>query len=201
MAFQCSEAFIEPSPLNRVRNLLTKYDWRLALPNKPREGREQVSGVFVSFRSPVGDVSNAKRLARARSAPDWFGVRPSSKPEGAGPPANSGEEMTLRVSAKIFRSDIFYAPFIHITRRYQAGCYKVPQPLRRVWVALVVIGAHRCPLKWRAMWTASAFNCCSSPSLMRTSSHSQAGRASRPTSLMWCWPSAISKPGRSTRTL
>lgn len=50
--------------------------------------------------------------------------------------------MTLRESCEVRRSYILNAPFVNDARRDVAGGYQVAQPLRGVWVNLVVVGGH-----------------------------------------------------------
>jgi len=50
--------------------------------------------------------------------------------------------MTLGESAKVVWSNILYAPFINFAGGNVTGGYQVAQPLRGVWVDLVVISRH-----------------------------------------------------------
>lgn len=94
--------------------------------------------VFESFALP----RRAERLAGAGAGPDGPIVGPPGESECVAPAANSGEEVALRVSAQVVRSDIGNAPFVNVAGRDVAGSNQVPQPLRRVGINFVVIGAH-----------------------------------------------------------
>jgi hypothetical protein len=50
--------------------------------------------------------------------------------------------VTLGKPVKVFWSDIYNAPFVYNPRRDMSGINQVPQPLRGVWVELVVISCH-----------------------------------------------------------
>jgi hypothetical protein len=51
--------------------------------------------------------------------------------------------MALGESAKVVWSNILYAPFINFAGGNVTGGYQVAQPLRGVWVDLVVVGSHQ----------------------------------------------------------
>lgn len=51
--------------------------------------------------------------------------------------------MALCVVSKVIGVYVLYATLVHIARRYVAPSDEVTEPLRSVWVELVVIGAHR----------------------------------------------------------
>lgn len=50
--------------------------------------------------------------------------------------------MALGESAKVVWSNILYAPFINFAGGNVTGGYQVSQPLRGVWVQLVVVSRH-----------------------------------------------------------
>lgn len=58
------------------------------------------------------------------------------------PHSDSGEEVALSKSSKLIWCDVTDVPFIDDARRDVAGGNQVAQPLGRIWVTLVVEGAH-----------------------------------------------------------
>lgn len=82
-----------------------------------------------------------ERLAGAASGPDGFIVRPSRKPERAGPSSDAREEMMLSVSFKVIRVHFLYASFIDIARRDMPHENQIPEPFSGVRLEFIVIYA------------------------------------------------------------
>src|SRR5690606_37429471 len=83
---------------------------------------------------------DGKWLAGATSCPNRSVVGPSGKAKGEAPSADAGEEVTLRVSHEVVRSDIDNAPVVNVARRNQPSRDEVSQPLGCVWIEFVVVG-------------------------------------------------------------
>jgi hypothetical protein len=100
------------SPCKFARNLLSKLDWRAALPDEfPVDGPE------------VALVLGSELLARATEAlageacgPDGTVFRPSREFEGEGPSANSRKEVALCKILKIGCIDFGYGSVVHLAR-------------------------------------------------------------------------------------
>jgi hypothetical protein len=102
--FQVSLNTVEPSELNCVFNLLSKDDWRAALPDEAVE--------FLP--EPSTRVRKAKSLPRSGEA----GARAASCPtpeilvscefEGQAPASDSCKEMALVIPGYVSRCDITY---------------------------------------------------------------------------------------------
>jgi hypothetical protein len=50
--------------------------------------------------------------------------------------------MALVVTSQVIRSDILNAPFVDVAKSDMPGGDQVAQPLRGVWVVLVVVRRH-----------------------------------------------------------
>src|SRR6185437_15360683 len=76
--------------------------------------------------------------------------------ESEGPSAEAGEEVGLDEASDIIWLKVFDAPLVHHARRDMPGLDKVAQPLRAIWVDLVV-EVHRSPRSREARdaWPAS----------------------------------------------
>ena len=136
-SFHVSLNKVEPTVPNRCFNLLTKDDRRAALLDEEVPVGPKVPLVVKSSTK----ASCAERLARTRAGPDLPIVRPAGASQGVRPDTNACEKVALAIPGKVVRADIKNAPFI-----YEAGSDvprgdKVSQPLGRVGVDLVVVGA------------------------------------------------------------
>jgi len=80
-------------------------------------------------------------LAWAASSPELAVIWPSRKTGGEAPSTDAGEEVALSKSMKVIWLDIDNAPLVNFARRDVAGGDQVAQPLRRVGVKLVIVGA------------------------------------------------------------
>tara|TARA_R110000744_G_scaffold303459_1_gene412134 strand:- start:28 stop:459 length:432 start_codon:yes stop_codon:yes gene_type:complete len=95
--FQISAYSAEPFPAILARNLFSKDRWRSALGDEFVKSGPEVSFVFMAF-----SLSRArKRLTGTGAGPDGSVFGPSSKLEGVGPAADSGEEVALSEPDKI----------------------------------------------------------------------------------------------------
>src|SRR5574337_24724 len=108
-----------------------------------------------------------KRLAWAGAGPDGTGVRPGGEPQGVGPAAGAGEEMTLAIASEVIRRDLLNGPGINVSGREKSGGDEVSQPLDAVGVNLIKVsspGGHlifcsmrsRSRTSWRPISTAVA---------------------------------------------
>jgi hypothetical protein len=129
---------VDPRLCILARNLLSKDDWRAALANEVEKCGPKVPLVI----KPSSFACLAERLARTGTGPNRSVITESGASKRVAPDADSSEEVTLGISAQVVRSDILNAPFVYIAGRDMPGFYKVAQPLRGVWVNLVVIGGH-----------------------------------------------------------
>jgi hypothetical protein len=59
-----------------------------------------------------------------------------------GPNPNPGKEVALGVLLEVIGWDIFYAPFVYVDGGYVSGLDQIAQPLRGVFIDLVVVGGH-----------------------------------------------------------
>lgn len=84
----------------------------------------------------------AERLAGARARPNWPIVSPPSHSQGKGPSADTGKEVALGVTSEVVGSNVTDVPFVYVASREVPCGDQFAQPLRRVGVMLVVIGAH-----------------------------------------------------------
>jgi hypothetical protein len=84
----------------------------------------------------------AEWLAGATSCPNRSVVGPSCEAKGNAPSADAGEEMALSVTSQIVGLDQFDASLIHVPRRDVSRGNQVAQPLRCIWINLVVIQFH-----------------------------------------------------------
>ncbi len=139
--FQVSVYKVEPRFCILACNLLSKDRWRAALLDEPVEVRPQVP--LVS--KPRSFACLAERLARTGTSPNRSVIRPSGEPKGVAPDADSGEEMALRESTQVVRSDILNAPFVHDAWRNVPSIDQVAHPLGCEWLDLVVV-VHRVAL-------------------------------------------------------
>ncbi|MBB5543572.1 hypothetical protein GGD70_003887 [Paraburkholderia fungorum] len=136
--FQVSLNKVDPRVDVLARNLFSKDDWRPALADEPCPSGPKVP--LVS--KPSAFACRAERLARTGTGPNRSIVRPASESKRVRPDTDSGEEMALGESEKVVWSDIFNAPFINVAGGNVTGGYQVAQPLRSVWVDLVVVSGH-----------------------------------------------------------
>lgn len=137
--FQVIVYKVDPRISVFARNLLSKDDWRLALADEVIPGRPEVPLIIKSSSF----ACRAERLARTGTGPNRSIVGPACAPEGMRPDADTGEEVALCVSANIFWSNIFNAPFIDITGGDVPPPNQISQPLSRVGINFVVVGSHR----------------------------------------------------------
>jgi hypothetical protein len=136
--FHVSVYKVDPRLDSRARNLLSKDDWRAALADEPVPRRPQVPLVI----KPSSFACRGERLARTGTGPNRSIVGPAGVAKGIGPDADAGEEMALVVGSQVIRSDILNAPFVDVARSDVSGGHQVAQPLRGVWVVLVVVRRH-----------------------------------------------------------
>ncbi len=137
-AFQVSANSGEPFKSTATRNLLSKNRCRLALRNEAVPVGPQVALVGCAAAAP----NSAERLAWAASRPYGALVGPSGKPKRERPSADPCEEVALVKPSKVICSHISNVSLIHIAGGYRPRSYQVPQPRRREWVVLVVVGGH-----------------------------------------------------------
>ena len=109
-AFQVMSGFVQPFMGNRGRNLFSKDDWRLALANEPEPYWPEVALVGLATLLSGG----TERLAGATSGPNRSVVWPSCLPEREGPSSDSGEEVTLDISAEVIGLHLRYGTRIHV---------------------------------------------------------------------------------------
>ena len=102
--------------VNRVRNLLPKNDWRLALADEPEPSRPEVARVSES----ESFAGCREGRAGTGASPAGSVVGPTRLTEREAPEAASSEEMALGVAQKVGGCDIGNAPLVHIPRRYYA---------------------------------------------------------------------------------
>jgi hypothetical protein len=89
-------------PVSRVRRLFSKDDCRAALLDEALEFRPKVTLVVKALsRSNRGEG-----LTGATPGPNVLVVRPSGEAEGAGPPTDTGEKVTLGISSEVVWLDI-----------------------------------------------------------------------------------------------
>jgi len=155
--FHVSVYKVEPSEAVFARNLLSKNDWRAALADEVGPHGPQVALVVEAFSFACA----GEWLTGTRSRPDLSIVSPPSQSERMTPDADSGEKMALSIPGKVICSNIRNAPFIHIARRNQPGFNQVAQPLRRVRVEFVVVGAHAALLCPSAHTHSASMSACS----------------------------------------
>jgi hypothetical protein len=96
------EAKIEPSESIRARNLLTKDDCRAALAYEFEPRRPKMARIVGAIAFP----RRRERLTGTTAGPALSIVWPSSEPQRIAPSANAGEEVTLRESSEVVRSNI-----------------------------------------------------------------------------------------------
>jgi hypothetical protein len=84
----------------------------------------------------------AERLARATSRPDGPVVGPSGLAQGVAPDADPCEEVTLVETKKVIRLNFRDTALINFTFRQVSSRDQVPEPLRGVWVYLIVVYCH-----------------------------------------------------------
>jgi hypothetical protein len=125
-------------PFESTRNLLSKDDWRAALVNEPEPDGPEVSFIVKAFLLSCG----AEGLARATARPDGAVVGPSGAAQGVAPDADPGEEVTLVETKKVIRLNFRDTALINFTFRQVSCRDQVPEPLRGVWVYLIVVYCH-----------------------------------------------------------
>jgi len=135
--FQVSAYSGAPRPSSRACNLFAKDCCRSALVNEAGELGPEVPLVCGAFTLS----GNAEWLAGTASCPNRSRVGDSSEAQRKRPPADSGEEVALRVALEVMRGDVHDASLVHIAICNQASPYQIAEPLRRVGVYLVVEGA------------------------------------------------------------
>jgi hypothetical protein len=84
----------------------------------------------------------AEGLAGAASGPCVLAIRPPGLSEGVAPDPDPGEEVALGVSPEVVGPNKSNVSLIYVAWRDVARGDEVPQPLRGVWVDLVVVGGH-----------------------------------------------------------
>jgi hypothetical protein len=132
---------VDPRICVFARNLLSKDDCRLALADEPMEVRPEVPLVI----KPSSRACRAERLARTGTSPNRSIIGPAGAAKGVGPNADAGEEMALGVGLEVIRMNILDRAFVYVARRDVASGNEVAEPLRGVWVDLVVIRSHTAP--------------------------------------------------------
>lgn len=136
--FQVSLNKIEPIEPVLACNLLSKHDWRVALPDEMVEGRPEVPEIS----NPSAFACRAERLARTGACPNGAVIGPAGAAQGVGPDTDPGEEVTLCVPKEFLRNDVFDAAFVHHPMGDVPGSDQVAQPRCGVGVDLVVEGRH-----------------------------------------------------------
>ena len=136
-AFQVRLNKVEPRKCVLACNLLAKDDARASESNEMKPGGPYMPLII----KPAPCACRAERLARAGAGPDGPIVGPSGLSQGEGPDSNAGEEMALGESGEIVWRNISNVSFVNFAGRDMAGRDEVAQPLRRIRIDLVVIGA------------------------------------------------------------
>jgi hypothetical protein len=145
-SFQVCENSIDPTELNRCRNLLTNDDWRTALFDETVEDGPEVPLVFrASFLSGRGEG-----LAGEACRPDRFVVGPAGEAEGERPSRQTCEKMMLREPLEVFRSDFREAPRVDFAIRYLSCRDQILDPLSGVRVEFVVVVHVAAPVKLKS---------------------------------------------------
>ena len=129
---------VEPSERVIVCNLFAKEDVRATLLDELGPDRPEMALVGEALAEP----RDAERLTRAAPRPDLAIVGPACGAKGVGPDADTGEEVTLVILSEVRGFDFDDAAFIHVSFCDVSGLDEIPQPLRRVRLDLVVVGAH-----------------------------------------------------------
>ena len=138
--FQVSLYKVDPRLCVLTRNLLSKNDCRSALIDEVIPGRPKMPLVSKS----CSFACRAERLARTRSCPDVFIVRPACPTKCVTPNSDTCEEVALGIRFQIRRMDIFNAALIDIAGSDKASGDQVSKPLCGEGVDLVVVGRfHR----------------------------------------------------------
>jgi hypothetical protein len=86
--------------------LLSKEDWRAALPDEGIPDRPEVTIII----KPLPFACFREGWTRATSGPHWTVVGPSGLPQSEAPESSPGEEMTLGVSHKFACFDFIDVP-------------------------------------------------------------------------------------------
>jgi hypothetical protein len=110
--FQVNVNKVEPAVSNRCCNLLSKDDWRAALPDEAYPMWPEVTRVCKPFAFSCG----AETGARATSRPNRSVIGPAGESEAVTPHSNSGEEMALGKTSKVGRFHVCDASLIHFSR-------------------------------------------------------------------------------------
>src|SRR5581483_1005058 len=134
--FQVSENSIEPAPSNRRFNLLSKDCCRAALGDERKPRRPKVTLVIGRLAFAGG----GEGLAGTTAAPNRSVVGPSGETQGIAPAADDGEEVALRVAAKVVGPHVDDAALVNVAWGDEASGDEVAEPLRGIRVVLVVIG-------------------------------------------------------------
>jgi len=137
-ALKVSGYVIEPTELDSFWYLLAKDDWRAALADETKPLRPQMSVVFCGLTLS----GFAEWLAGATSGPHGLIIWPYGEPECVRPPADACEEVALRVPLEVGGLDIDDGSLVNVAGRDMAFRDEVAEPLRGIWVDLVVVGTQ-----------------------------------------------------------
>jgi len=143
VCFHVSRNKVEPSRAVLTRDLFSKEFCRTALADEMVPVGPEVPLII----KPAALACRAERLARATARPHRPCIKPSGPAQGKGPDADSREEMALGVSSQVTGANVADISFIDIPRCDLIACDEVAQPLGRVGVDLVVVGAHASKLQ------------------------------------------------------
>jgi hypothetical protein len=133
-SFQVCEYSIEPTMLNRCRNLFPKDCVRATLFDEPEHIGPEMAGVFLRLAFARGTVG----LAGAGAGPDGAVFRPSSKAQGEVPSPDACEKMHSAHPGKFIGQDGLDVSLVNGSIGYLPGFGKVAQPLGGVVVVFVV---------------------------------------------------------------
>lgn len=109
LTFHVSRNTVEPSKSIRACNLFSKADDRAALGDELEPRRPKVARIIGTNALPAG----AERLTGTGACPRLPRRGPTCKPEGVGPSADPGEEMTVRESSEISPGNIDDGSSVH----------------------------------------------------------------------------------------
>ena len=137
-SFQVSRNKVEPRPARLALNLLSKDDWRAALPDEFEPDRPEVALVLEASLLSGG----AEGLAGAASGPNGSVIWPTGEPERVTPDPDAREEVRLNVPGEVLAPELLDAATIDDSRRDVPARFKVAQPLHCVGFDLVVEGGH-----------------------------------------------------------
>lgn len=137
-SFQVILYKVEPAKANRSLRLFTKDDVRAVLRDEASPLRPEMAIVGEALL----ESDFRERLAGRAPRPDPGAIGDTGKSQGVLPDSEACEEVTLGEPSEVSGCDIFDAPFIYFTGRYQALANELPQKRGFVGVELVVIGRH-----------------------------------------------------------